>query len=114
MVLTTSSNHVTLMATHLSSRCGLPIGVKVVNNVDNEKKTERLRALINGSAITKNIVEDDQFIYFDTDDIVMPAMLLRQEDYETWYQETRPSYHVRVLKPNWFSHDLLQEDRNYD
>lgn len=78
--------------------------------MDNEKKTERLRNWINNSPATCNISEDTQFIYFDAEDICT-AMLLRQMHYDVWYQETKTGYHVRVLKPNWFSHDLLQEDK---
>ena len=36
---------------------------------------------------------------------------IKQIGYDTRYQETKTGYHVRVLKPNWFSHDLLQEDK---
>lgn len=78
--------------------------------MDNEKKTQWLRSYIEDPKVSGvcNIDEDDLHIYFETEDIHHP-MVLRSMGFEVWYQEAKDHYRVRVLKPNWFSHDLEQE-----
>ena len=78
----------------------------------NEVRTEQLRTYLNKEQQITNVVEDDTFIYFDTE-FITPLFSLRDVGYETSYQETNKGYHARVLKPNWFSHDLEKEIKKY-
>lgn len=80
--------------------------------MNDDKKTERLLTYVNdpqNKDIT-NITEDEQHVYFETDNI-KHGLVLRSMGYETWYQENPKDYNfkVRVLKPNWFSKPLREE-----
>lgn len=80
-------------------------------NDKDEKKTEQLRKYVDTEQDIRDIEEDTQFLYFNTTNIHHP-MMLRQLGYETYYQDRHDDYHVRILKPNWFSHDFPSIDTN--
>lgn len=81
-------------------------------NAQDERRTEQLRAYVNDPKNTDivNIEEDDMHLYFSCTQIDHP-MLLRAMGYETWIQERQKTqdYRVKILKPNWFSHNLEVE-----
>ena len=70
------------------------------------ERTQSLRDYINFHADTTDITEDDTHIYFRTETI-MPLMMLRAMGYETRYQDKGECYYARILKPDWFSKDLI-------
>lgn len=80
--------------------------------MDDEQATKQLLDYVNSNKTPEimNVTEDAHFVYFDTAYISI-LFYIKQMGYATRYQETKTGYHVRVLKPNWFSHDLLQEDK---
>jgi hypothetical protein len=79
-------------------------------NAQDERKTEELRRYVNSPQIPeiRDVEETDVYIYFNTNNI-QHVMTLKLIGYDTWIQETKDHYRVRVLKPNWFTHDLTIE-----
>ena len=78
--------------------------------VQEERRTKQLREYVNDQRNIgiRNITEDETYIYFNSDN-VCDILLLKTMDYDVLYQETPTHYHVRVLKPNWFTKQLEED-----
>ena len=78
----------------------------------NNEQTDALRELLQGQEHILSYTEDDTHFYFVADDILI-LMILHQVHPDLTYQEDprTMNYKASVLKPNWFTKGL--EEDNY-